>query len=126
MWHGTVWSIFVWSVLNYFSILLEYTAKAVAVTDGYKRFKQRFLKSDAMEVRFVALLCAPLLALSVISNFYLFGGSDVGNLYFGLLRAPSPYNLAVVMIAVYCCCHVSISLQNVSSRTDVKRLTKAD
>lgn len=126
MWHGTVWHIFVWSVLNYFGIILEYSAKAFSATDTYKRFKERFLKTDAMEVRFVAFLCGPLLALSAISNFYLFGGSEVGNLFFGLLEAPSLYNLAVVLIAVYCCCHVSISLQNVPSRTDVKRLTKTD
>ncbi|KOB69107.1 putative skinny hedgehog/sightless/rasp [Operophtera brumata] len=126
MWHGITWNIFVWSVLNYFGILIEYSAKALSVTDTYKRFKAKIMMSDAMEVRFVAFLCTPLLILSVISNFYLFAGSEVGDLFFSEILAGSSYNLSMILIAVYCCCQVSISLQNVSSRTDVIRLTKAD
>lgn len=126
MWHGTVWNIFVWSALNYIGILLEYSAKAVSVTKTYKKFKENVLKTDAMEVRFTALLCGPLLALSAISNFYLFGGSEVGDLFFGLLVNPSKYNLFIVLLAVYSCCHVSISLLDVPARTDVKKVLKAN
>ena len=121
MWHGTTWNIFVWSVLNYAGIVVEYIGKAVAESEKFKLFKAKVLKTKAMEVRFTAFLCAPLLGLSAISNFYLFAGSDIGNLYFGLLKWPSPYNFMVGYMTLYCCCHVAIALYDVPSRTDVKK-----
>lgn len=120
LWHGTASNIFIWSVLNYMGILLEYTAKALSVTEWYKSFKINVLKTEAMEVRFISALCAPLLAMSAISNFYLFGGTEVGHAYVGLLEWPAPHNLMLVLLATYCCCHVSISLLDVPSRTDIK------
>lgn len=121
MWHGTVWNIFVWSALNYIGIVLEYSGKAFSETDKYKVFKQKILRSDKMEIRFIAFLCVPLLALSAISNFYLFAGSEVGDLFFGLLKQPTLYNCMIVGVSLYCCCQVSIALKDVPSRTDVKR-----
>lgn len=119
-WHGTTWSIFVWSVLNYFGIVLEYSGKAIGKTKKYIQFKQSFLKTDAMETRFIAFLCTPLLGLSAISNFYLFAGTDVGNLYFGLFKSPSLINCILAYLALYSCCHVAIALKNVPSRTDLE------
>ncbi|CAH0405328.1 unnamed protein product [Chilo suppressalis] len=96
MWHGTIWNIFVWSVLNYLGIALEQFGKVIYHSNYYQILKTGILKSDEMETRFIALLCTPLLALSAISNFYLFGGSSV----------------------------VSLALQDVPSRTDRKRYYK--
>ncbi|KAG6458715.1 hypothetical protein O3G_MSEX011000 [Manduca sexta] len=121
LWHGTVWNIFVWSALNYIGILLEYTGKAISETETYKFFKKAFLRSDEMEIRFIAFLCSPLLALSAISSFYLFAGSEVGDLFFGLLNGPTFYNCMIVGLSLYCCCQVSIALKDVPSRTDVPR-----
>uniref|UniRef100_A0A2A4JTP1 Protein-cysteine N-palmitoyltransferase Rasp n=1 Tax=Heliothis virescens TaxID=7102 RepID=A0A2A4JTP1_HELVI len=121
MWHGTMWNIFVWSVLNYVGIVIEYFGKAVAGTEKYKLFKANVLQTNAMEVRFIAFLCAPLLGLSAISNFYLFAGSEIGDVYFDLLKWPSLYNCFIVYTSLYCCCHVAIALYDVPSRTDVKK-----
>ncbi|CAH1639830.1 unnamed protein product [Spodoptera littoralis] len=121
MWHGTMWNILVWSVLNYVGIVIEYAAKAASKTARYKIFKEKYLRTDAMEVRFTAFLCAPLLGMSAISNFYLFAGSEVGNLYIELLKWPSLCNAMLVYTSLYCCCHVAIALSDVPSRTDVKR-----
>lgn len=118
LWHGTALNIFIWSVLNYIGILLEHTGKALSTTEWYKIFKTNVLKTEAMEVRLIAALCAPLLAASAISNFYLFGGAEVGHEYVGLLEWPAPHNVMIVLLATYCCCHVSISLIDVPSRTD--------
>ncbi|KAJ8736208.1 hypothetical protein PYW08_006864 [Mythimna loreyi] len=121
MWHGTMWNIFVWSLLNYLGIAIEYIGKAVPESKNYKLFKEKVLKTNAMEVRFTAFLCAPLLGLSAISNFYLFAGTDIGNVYFGLLQWPSLCNFLLVYTSLYCCCHVAIALYDVPSRTDVKK-----
>lgn len=121
MWHGTMWNILVWSVLNYTGIVIEYIGKAVAESEQYKLFKAKVLKTNAMEVRFTAFLCAPLLGLSAISNFYLFAGTDIGNIYFGLLLWPSLCKFLLVYTSLYCACHVAIALHDIPSRTDVKR-----
>lgn len=121
LWHGIMWNIFLWSALNYVGIVIEYAAKAASKTERYRVFKENYLKTDAMEVRFQAFLCAPLLGMSAISNFYLFAGAEVGNLYFELLKWPSFYNAVLVYTSLYCCCHVAIALSDVPSRTDVKK-----
>lgn len=121
IWHGTVWDVFVWSALNFLGITLEHLGKATSTTDAYKWFKKEVLRSDEMEVRFLALVCTPLLIMSAISNFYLFAGSKVGNVYFACFLTPSTWNSVIVTLSMYSCCHVSIALQNVSTRTDVKK-----
>ncbi|XP_059050968.1 protein-cysteine N-palmitoyltransferase Rasp isoform X2 [Achroia grisella] len=118
MWHGTVWNIFVWSVLNFFGITMEHIGKGISGGVLYKWFKENVLKTNEMETRFIALLCTPLLALSAISNFYLFGGTQVGNLFFESLLNPSFWNTLLVCIALYSCCQVSMALKNIGSRTD--------
>lgn len=122
LWHGTVLNIFIWTILNYIGILLEFTAVGISYTNAYKWFKEKVLITDAMETRFIAFCCAPLLGLSAISNFYLFAGAEVGTLYFELLKDPTLANFSLVYLALYCCCHVSIALKDVPSRTDVRRL----
>lgn len=122
MWHGTTWNIFVWTLLNYLGITLEQVSKAIGEGQKYKWFKEKVLRTDAMEARFIAFLCAPLLGLSAISNFYLFAGNEVGNLYFGLFRYPSLFNCALVYLSLYCCCHVCVALKNVPSRTDTRKI----
>lgn len=116
VWHGTVWHILVWSLLNYSGITLEYIGKALSKCDMYNKFRISILKTEAMETRFIAFLCSPLLALSAISNFYLFGGSDVGNLFFESFTQPSLLNSLILIGSLYCCCHVSMALEQVPAR----------
>ncbi|XP_061708959.1 protein-cysteine N-palmitoyltransferase Rasp isoform X1 [Cydia pomonella] len=116
-WHGTVWDIFVWSALNFIGITLEQLGKSAATTETYKWFKKGVLRTDEMEIRFLAMACTPLLIMSAISNFYLFAGSKVANIFFACFLQPSSWNSVIVTLAMYSCCHVSIALQNVPSRT---------
>lgn len=121
MWHGTVWNIFVWSVLNFFGITLEHIGKGISGGVMYKWFKTNVLKTDEMETRFIALLCTPLLALSAVSNFYLFGGTKIGDLFFECVLNPSLWNSLQVSVALYSCCQVSMALKDVGSRTDRRK-----
>ncbi|XP_026320125.1 protein-cysteine N-palmitoyltransferase Rasp isoform X2 [Hyposmocoma kahamanoa] len=123
IWHGTTKQIFVWSFLNFLGIILETLGKNITETEKYKRFVIKYLKSDAMETRFKAMMCTPLLILSAVSNFYLFGGMDVGDLYFQCFVRPKIYGIFVICLPMYCCCQVSMALQDVPSRTDVKKIT---
>ncbi|XP_050346513.1 protein-cysteine N-palmitoyltransferase Rasp [Nymphalis io] len=116
LWHGTVWHILIWSVLNYLGVTLEYIGQVISKHNIYEKFRVNILKTKAMEVRFIAFLCSPLLALSAISNFYLFAGSEVGNLFFECFSQPSLLNSFILILSLYCCCHVSMALENVQSR----------
>ncbi|XP_022118889.2 protein-cysteine N-palmitoyltransferase Rasp isoform X1 [Pieris rapae] len=117
MWHGMVWHILMWSFLNYVGILMEHVGKIVSKSDKYAWFKENVLKTETMEARLTAILCAPLLGLSAISNFYLFAGSSVGNLFFEyLFQIPTLVNCVIVCSSLYCCCYVSMALENVPSR----------
>lgn len=123
IWHGTTKQIFVWSLLNFLGIILETLGKNISETEKYKRFVVKYLKTDAMETRFKAMMCTPLLILSAVSNFYLFAGMDVGDLYFQCFVRPKVYGVFVICLPMYCCCQVSMALQDVPSRTDVKNVT---
>lgn len=123
IWHGTTKHIFVWSLLNFLGIILETLGTNISETEKYKLFKVKYLKTDAMETRFKALMCTPLLILSAVSNFYLFAGIDIGDLYFQCFVRPKVYGVFVICLPMYCCCQVSMALQDVPSRTDVKKIT---
>ncbi|CAK1540077.1 unnamed protein product [Leptosia nina] len=125
MWHGTVWHIFMWSFLNYIGITLEHFGKSISKHNKYIWFKENVLKTEAMETRLIAALCAPLLALSAISNFYLFAGTKVGNLFFEtILQVPTFENCILLCVSLYSCCHVSMALEDVPSRKFLKNLGK--
>lgn len=117
MWHGTTWAILVWTVLNFLGITLEELARVISETKYYRTFTQKVLKTEAMHQRFKAILCTPLLALSAISSFYLFAGYDVGTVFFECFFQPSLPNSIIVLISLYSCCHVSMALENVHSRS---------
>ncbi|XP_049877762.1 protein-cysteine N-palmitoyltransferase Rasp isoform X2 [Pectinophora gossypiella] len=129
MWHGTIMRVFVWSVLNYLGITVEYFIKVISTTEQYKWFKKNILRTEAMETRFTAMLCVPLLHFSAISmlNFYLFAGKKIGNYYFQyFLPSVLNFNSVVIFISLYCCCIVSMALQDVPSRTDKQMHVKVN
>lgn len=116
LWHGTTKAILVWTLLNFTGIILETAAKEISETSVFKLFKKGILRTEGMEQRFIAMLCAPLLGLSAISNFYLFAGYDVGNLFFQSFANPSLQNSVIVLLSLYSCCHVSMALKHVPAR----------
>lgn len=116
LWHRASLDILIWSVINYIAVILEYTAQVISTTLLYKNFRSKVLKTEALEVRFIALLCTPLLLVSAVSNFFFLGGVEVGYLYVGLFEWPAAHYLMLTILAGYCCSHVSISLLDVPSR----------
>ena len=77
VWHGTLDFVLIWSVLNFLGISLEAGARALAAHPRYRALEARL--SGRMVRRLHALLAAPLLVMSSLSNFYFFAGTTVSN-----------------------------------------------
>ena len=77
VWHGTLDFVLIWSVLNFLGISLEAGARALATHPRYRALEARL--SGRMVRRLHALLAAPLLVMSSLSNFYFFAGTTVSN-----------------------------------------------
>ena len=75
VWHGTLDFVLIWSVLNFLGISLEAAARALAAHPRYRALEARL--SGRMVRRLHALLAAPLLVMSSLSNFYFFAGTTV-------------------------------------------------
>ncbi|KAI5635617.1 MBOAT, membrane-bound o-acyltransferase family domain-containing protein [Phthorimaea operculella] len=71
-----------------------------------------------------SILVWSILNYLVVSNFYLFADTDVGDLFFESFYDLSFTNLntIIISVALYCCCVVSMALQDVPSRTYMKKL----
>ena len=65
--------------------------------------------SEANWIRLEALVSAPLLLMSALSNFYFFTNMAVGTIL--ARKAFVEGYLLVVLAILYCCCHVSLALQ---------------
>lgn len=74
--------------MNYIGILTEYVA-----TNIYKKYLTNISKivgPIAMQT-VTNILASPLLAFSAISNFYFFGGKDIGDIFLRRLFGKIPY-----------------------------------
>lgn len=122
VWHGTTWDTLVWTAKHVLCFTLEHLGKAMSNTQVYKWFKKEVLRSDEMEVRFSALVCTPLLIFSTTTTSFLVGVTN--NYYSACLLHTSIWNAFLVTIFMYSFCQVSIALQDVSARTDIKEAVR--
>ena len=77
VWHGTVYFVLIWSLLNFLGITLEGVARAVSTQPAYRRLEDRMSEQAARRLH--ALLASPVLVMSCLSNFYFFAGTQVSN-----------------------------------------------
>lgn len=84
LWHGLEGYILVWSTLNYLGVLLE-NITANLYNNYLKHSIIMKSCSENCTTRLKCLLAAPLLAFSAVSNFYFFGGMEIGNIFFSKL-----------------------------------------
>lgn len=80
VWHGTEAYILVWAVLNYFGVACENLFATVCRTTWVRARVRRGL-SEEWEQRIGCAFASPLLAVSAVSNFFFFAGTDVGNVF---------------------------------------------
>lgn len=80
MWHGIQINIFIWTLLNFIGVVIESVGVSIGKSTQYRKIQNIYL--SAMNTRrFHCILASPLLAMSTISNFYFFGGEEIGNIF---------------------------------------------
>ncbi|XP_044731259.1 protein-cysteine N-palmitoyltransferase Rasp [Chrysoperla carnea] len=80
IWHGMQLFIFVWSFLNYFGVLIENISTSIAQTNLFKNYVEKNVSKRSLR-RIKSLFATPLMISSALSNFFFFGGMNVG-MYF--------------------------------------------
>lgn len=80
LWHGMQINIFIWAFLNFVGLNIESLIKLTGENKYFLNIRKRYL-SETNARRFHCILTSPLLAMSVISNFYFFVGEEIGNIY---------------------------------------------
>lgn len=108
VWHGTQNCILIWSALNFLGITLE-----------------MFIKKLNVKRRISCILASPLLAMSAISNFYFFAGTEIGNIFIErvldgncaitkraslIILFSGGLSNVVLLFFLYQCCEVSTEL----------------
>ncbi|XP_046401710.1 protein-cysteine N-palmitoyltransferase Rasp [Ischnura elegans] len=111
IWHGTNLYILVWSTLNFLGITIEAMAKTIYMTPTYQHWELKWF-SVGWSQRFHALLASPLLMMSALSNFYFFGGMEIGNIFVQKILEGWNGVTIFVLLFLYCCCHVSVATKN--------------
>ena len=139
VWHGTLDFVLIWSVLNFLGISLEAGARALAAHPRYRALEARL--SGRMVRRLHALLAAPLLVMSSLSNFYFFAGTtvcnqitynttakyhvssqslQVGHIFVRRILLESwPIGMPTLLAFFYCCCQTSIEAKNYKIKWDI-------
>ncbi|XP_077296557.1 protein-cysteine N-palmitoyltransferase Rasp [Arctopsyche grandis] len=107
LWHGLQYFIFLWSMLNYLGIVLESIAKTISETKTCKRLTSKIFHTKLAMQRFYAALCTPVLMVSALSNFYFFGGMEVGDAFVIRFLNQSAESFALMCFCLYCSCRVS-------------------
>lgn len=70
----------IWAFANYICVTIE-----SGFTNIYNRYLKKFCErsfTPDWRQRLACMLASPLLAVSAISNFYFFAGTDIGNVFF--------------------------------------------
>lgn len=61
-------------------VVIEGIGVTIAKSKQYNRIERKYLSSKNIR-RFHCILASPLLAMSAISNFFFFGGEQIGNIF---------------------------------------------
>ncbi|XP_071447312.1 protein-cysteine N-palmitoyltransferase HHAT [Hetaerina americana] len=110
IWHGTNLYILVWAAMNFIGITIEGMAKAIYLTETYQHWEHKWF-NVGWSRRFHALIASPLLMMSALSNFYFFGGMEIGNIFVQKILEGWNGVTLVVLAFLYCCCHVSVEVK---------------
>lgn len=119
VWHGTLDFVMIWSAMNFAGITAEGVARAVGRNPTYRAWEQAWL-SPQMARRLHALLAAPLLMMSSLSNFYFFTGVQVGHIFVRRVVVESwPLGCPTVVFFLYCCSQTSIEVKNLETKHEM-------
>ncbi|XP_078040140.1 protein-cysteine N-palmitoyltransferase Rasp isoform X1 [Augochlora pura] len=111
VWHGMQINIFIWAFLNCIGLNIENLTKSIEKSEYCINIREKYM-SPISARRIHCVLTSPLLAMSVISNFYFFAGEEVGYIYVCRIFHDIWYSTLILLYFLYCCCQVSIDLKN--------------
>ncbi|XP_043257787.1 protein-cysteine N-palmitoyltransferase HHAT [Colletes gigas] len=114
-WHGMQRNIFFWALFNFIGLNIESLVKSAGKSKYYSNVQRKYM-SPANARRFNCVLASPLLAMSVISNFYFFAGEEIGHTYVYRILHDMWYGTLVLLFFLYCCCQVSTDVKNWESK----------
>nr|CAI5830898.1 unnamed protein product [Callosobruchus analis] len=112
IWHGTASYILIWCILNYIGIVIEQTCSSLFSVKKKEMDESHSDWSRRTKCFFGALL----LAVSAISNFYFFGGKQIGDLFFQRVLTDNLFNTVILVSILYCGAQVSTELQLMHAR----------
>ncbi|XP_076381738.1 protein-cysteine N-palmitoyltransferase Rasp isoform X3 [Megalopta genalis] len=115
VWHGMQINIFIWAFLNFIGLNIENLTKLIEKSKYCINIREKYM-SPISARRIHCVLTSPLLAMSVISNFYFFAGEEVGYIYIYRIFHDIWYSTLILLYFLYCCCQVSIDLKNWESK----------
>lgn len=105
LWHGFYWFVMVWSLLNFVCVQIEHVGKALWRRQRYQR------ELNDWQRRLVALGGSQLFIPAAISNFYFFGGIEVGNVFmvrtYGWTSTGPIFSYVCLTAVCYCLYHTS-------------------
>ncbi|XP_076281734.1 protein-cysteine N-palmitoyltransferase Rasp isoform X2 [Lasioglossum baleicum] len=115
VWHGMQTNICIWAFLNFVGLNVENFMKLIEKSKYCANIRERYM-SPTNARRVHCVLTSPLLAMSVISNFYFFAGEEVGHIYVYRILNDMWYSTIILLYFLYCCCQVSIDIKSWESR----------
>ncbi|CAK9817043.1 Protein-cysteine N-palmitoyltransferase HHAT [Anthophora plagiata] len=110
IWHGMQTNIFIWAFLNFIGLNVESLIKSFERSKYYLSIQKKYVSRTNIR-RFHCIVMSPLLAMSVISNFYFFAGEEIGNIYIYRILHDTWYTTFTLLFFLYCCCQVSIDIK---------------
>lgn len=78
VWHGIYQHVFIWAALNYVGIFLE---NAFSHIVNIINQNNKLVANWKWKYRLSCIAASPLLAMSAVSNFYFFAGTQIGNIF---------------------------------------------
>ncbi|XP_068893417.1 protein-cysteine N-palmitoyltransferase Rasp [Tenebrio molitor] len=111
VWHGTDSLILLWTTLNYIGVATEIFSRWFYL--HYLQNSKLFKNLEPKWLRRISCMAAsPLLAMSIISNFYFFSNLEIGQIFVSrILKESSWWENAILFAILYTCCQVSTELR---------------
>uniref|UniRef100_A0A1I8NBE6 Protein-cysteine N-palmitoyltransferase Rasp n=1 Tax=Musca domestica TaxID=7370 RepID=A0A1I8NBE6_MUSDO len=110
LWHGHYWYVFVWSLLNFFCLVLEKVLKTITTSAFYnKAMRETCGLTDGGVQRFNAFLGSQIFIPAAFSNCYFISGLDVGNFLMHEAYLGGWWNYVTLSFCTYCfyqCCEI--------------------
>ncbi|XP_031843880.1 protein-cysteine N-palmitoyltransferase Rasp isoform X3 [Nomia melanderi] len=115
VWHGMQTNIFIWAFLNFIGLNIENLIKSLERSKYCTNIQKKYMSPTNVR-RVHCIVTSPLLAMSVISNFYFFAGEEIGHIYVYRIFHDICHSTLILLCFLYCCCQVSTDLKNWESR----------